>query len=55
MLHGRVNAVGTHVQTLPIVSHTYTHKEPCLLSSASIKWFKLCTLVTQSISNEFSV
>lgn len=24
---------------------TYTHKECCLLCSASIKWFKLCTAV----------
>lgn len=41
----RVNTVHTHVETLlavfltPTHTHTLTHKELCLLSPASIKWF----------------
>lgn len=56
VFQGRVNTVDTHVETLLNVFHiyTHTHKELCLLSPASIKWFKLGTLVTRSISNEFT-
>lgn len=35
----------TRTDTLNCVSHLHTHKEWWLLSSVSIKWFRLCTLV----------
>lgn len=52
----RQHCLQTHTHPLSCLSHASTHKGQYPLSSASVKRFiKLCTLVTRSVSNEFSV